>query len=202
MADEDLREQRRTRAWLMLNARASNWEWSPAAHGGLTQAQVAAMLNGLEAHEELAGRLCIAEQWQYVDAVGDLLYRYADHLADVEDWNLPSGTGQVRKLVTLALLEATGGTIDCRECGGVGRIELPGGLDRAVCEPCEGTGRLPRTHRSRAELVGISERQWHGVWKSRYRAVFGELRRWWQAAQDHVDRALRGAPNQRLKSSE
>lgn len=183
------REARQTNAWLLLTARAAQWEWMPADHEGLTQSEVAGMLAGLERRAYYSGLLCLAERWDCLRTTRRLLCDYALELSIVEEWNLTRGPRPVFDLVHLALLEMTGPSMPCPICGGSGSLERPGSARRS-CEQCEGSGRIPRTQRSRAELVGVHEGNWRRIWRDRYRGVYGELQNWVSDASSHLARAL------------
>lgn len=204
MIDQESRESRESRAWALLTARAASLERAGRAHGGLSQAEVAGMLAGLYQRAFEAGMLCEAGEWTYLSRVSDSLLRATLWLATREEWNLPRGPGQLRDLVDLALLEATGPTLPCTECGGTGRVSAGGDFEvvrlaergdfrvlHRACDLCEGSGRIPRTQRSRADLISIGEVQWHRIWKTRYRGVYSELNNWVSDARRHLARALR-----------
>lgn len=184
-------ERKQSQAWSMLTTRAQQYERAPGGHEGLTPAEVAGMLAGLEQRAFCAGMLCEAGEWSYLSRVGRSLYLYALELATQERWNLPRGPGQIADLVHLALLEATGPTVPCMVCGGSGCTAPEGNPARRSCDVCEGSGRVPRTQRSRAELIGISEAQWFAVWKNRYRGVYSELNNWTSDARTFLARQLR-----------
>lgn len=176
-------------AWQLLTTRATNWEWSPSDHEGLTQAEVAGMLAGLDRTAYYAGMLCLAERWDCLKPTVALLRDFAIELASEEQWDMPTGPKPLTNLVYCAIFEMTGPSFMCPTCDGLGRIERPGAT-RRVCTLCEGSGRIPRTQRSRAELVGVTERSWHRVWKGRYMGVHGELNNWVSDARTHLARKL------------
>lgn len=182
-------EKRQTQAWLLLSTRAAQWDWSPADHEGLTQAEVAGMLAGLERRAYYAGLLCLAEQWTCLRRVQGNLYHYAIELAGDEEWDLRRGPRPLLDLVHLALLEMTGPTMQCLACDGQGKLDRPGS-GRRSCDLCEGSGRIPRTQKSRAELIQVDERNWRRVWRDRYRGVYGGLQNWVSDASSHLARKL------------
>jgi hypothetical protein len=106
---------------------------------------------------------------------------YAAYLRTVdvairERWKLPrgeeSGEEMLRKLTLVALFELMHGK-PCQNCDGEGFV----GVNVCVC--CEGTGKACLPCVAIARAVGRSEKQFHEVWKPRYRLVVRELW-WWQ----------------------
>lgn len=195
MIDRELRE---TIAWSMLTTRAQSYEWLPSAHGGMSQAQVAGALHGLAADPYLAGLLCEAGHIEIWPRVFRRLYREADKFATREEWNLPRGPRQVKLVVLLALVEAIYPSVICPQCRGEGVSPNPWKVDdRRACNLCDGRGRVPKTERSRADIIEVDKSNWHRIWRPRYGAVWQVLQDWRQEAKDHVAARLRDAAQRR-----
>lgn len=194
------RPDRRSRAWALLTARAQQYVRVPGSFGSLKPADVAAMLTGLDDESYAAALLCKTGNWGRLEEVERNLYDATEKLARLEKWSLPGGLDQLQVLVHLALLEATGPSVVCTACVGTGRCEDAGGKERG-CELCEGRGRLPKTQRTRADLVGVSDRHWRRVWRDRYNQVDQVLQNWLNDADRHLKAALAGKPREWEKRS-
>jgi len=147
------------------------------------------MLAGLEQPAYVAGMLCKAGEWSYLPQVASHLYYAALDLA--EDWDLPRGVRQLKSLVYLALLEATGPSVACMRCEGAGKTRDALGVE-ATCELCQGRGQLPAMQRTRADMIGVNESNWKRTWRDRYRDIDQILQNWLTEASEHLNAALAG----------
>jgi hypothetical protein len=114
---------------------------------------------------------------------------YAAYLRTVdvairERWKLPRGEEMLRKLTLVALFELMN-CKPCPLCDGEGFVGVN------LCMGCEGTGKACLPCVAVAKAVGRSEKQFHEVWKPRYRLVVRELW-WWQVGMEQDLSAVLG----------
>jgi hypothetical protein len=138
-----------------------------------------------EAGGTLAGLSDEAMAYAMARYVGDssaqprLFYAAYLRMGDVairERWKLPRGEEMLRKLTLTALFELMHGK-PCQNCDGEGFVGVN------LCVGCEGTGKACLPCVAVARAVGRSEKQFHEVWKPRYRLVVRELW-WWQVGME------------------
>lgn len=189
-------EARETHAWAMLTARAQQYEVGSGSFGSLKPADVAAMLAGLDERPFAAGMLCGAGDWMSLPRVASFLYYDTVDLACELEWDLPRGVGQLKSLVYLALIEATGPSVVCAACNDGRKLTVIAGKSVA-CKLCEGRGRLPVLEQPRHAIIGVDESNWRKRWRDRYIRVDQLLQGWVQIANAHLRDALAGRPQRR-----
>jgi hypothetical protein len=185
------REDPQSWAWFMLVGRAQQYERVPSAYRGIKAEDIAGMLASLDERAYFAARLCKAGDERCRRRVTKDLYEAALVLSEAEEWNLPRGIGQLRRLVELAIIEATARSVPCPTCEGKVRAVDVAGKERA-CELCQGRGRLPLLQQTRADAISVNEANWTRTWRDRYHRVDEILQIWLSEASSCLSDGLAG----------
>lgn len=132
---------------------------------GLMAAEVAGLLAGLDPLEmELAMAKYLGDvdaQERLIDAVKVLV----TDRARTEGWRIIDGRPCLNNIAVLAVLDVVRPNV-CAGCGGVGVVR------GKLCLACDGSGTRVLSGRAIARAIGVDEKQYRAVWKSRYQGIF------------------------------
>ena len=171
-----------------LNAKSQDFTGLPPGYGGITPADIAGSMAGLDRGSQL---VLMARYCQYPGLERELMYRLWNYAVDVSiefGWpKPPKGQELLRKLSRLAVLENVY-PLPCRRCSGKKRVMRREGY-AIICPRCTGGGTHTLNNRERCEITGLTYYQWR-QWQSRYKVLSNAINYWDNDGLKHVKNQL------------
>lgn len=156
-------------------------------HESINRVELAGLLSGLDRHETnfvLAKYRC--DESAQVALMAHVRV-YAAGLAVRGKWKIVRGKPIVYNMGGLAVIEAISPG-RCGRCNGTGL------LSGRACATCSGTGHKTISGRARAQYVGVDEKQWRQVWKSRYEDIHSYVLQIESSAEIKLEQVARQDP--------
>lgn len=193
-------------AWTLLTIRSASFSRIPGGHGGVTSADIAALLGGLDREPFLMGMAADLGDYNSLRQIELVLWERARQIGERENWDPPRGEFTVRRMAAVALYEAINDP-RCYVCNGsaemtVALTEYPGmilaptyrEINETLCAvrcPACVAGKVRLSGRKKADLAGINKDMWTRVWGRRYEPVFQVANGWLETARKYLKDRVR-----------